>query len=155
MSENVKCTHIPRVRVEVDHEGMDMSWLECVVCGNRLYVSDEPTESLRTQLAAAEQEKEKAWQMYERARKERADVLMLKSVEGLTMSEWQLRLAKAESELRTLRRSNVRVDVLLRYERAVRSSAKRHGVRGIDVPIDVLSAILAALTRRSLRKENT
>ena len=54
MSENAKCKHIPRVRVEVDHEGMDMSWLECVVCGKRLYVSEETPETIASLRAEVE-----------------------------------------------------------------------------------------------------
>lgn len=49
MSENVKCTHeLFRIRTEVDHEGMDLTWLECLVCGVRLYAVPETPEQIAT-----------------------------------------------------------------------------------------------------------
>ena len=49
MSENEKCTHeLFRVRTEVDHEGMDLTWLECLVCGVRLYAVPETPEQIAT-----------------------------------------------------------------------------------------------------------
>ena len=65
MSEKAMCTHdFFRTRTEVDHEGMSMEWLECSICGQRVYVTEwnpEVIASLRTQLQEAREKLNRAY----------------------------------------------------------------------------------------------